>query len=107
MWPMVPTLQCGLVRTNCSLAIAFYLRWLLTDAKPTTDKCYSLHITNSCCWDLNPGPPPYQGGALPTELQQPIFMVHCVGAVVFLPQLLLVVLSLCLYLSLICLVRSG
>ena len=19
----------------------------------------------SCCWDLNPGPPPYQGGALP------------------------------------------
>src|SRR4051812_48276780 len=26
--------------------------------------------TESCCWDLNPGPPPYQGGALPTELQQ-------------------------------------
>jgi hypothetical protein len=24
MWPMVPTLQCGFDRTNCSLAIAFY-----------------------------------------------------------------------------------
>src|ERR1700722_21015287 len=24
----------------------------------------------SCCWDLNPGPRPYQGSALPAELQQ-------------------------------------
>lgn len=29
----------------------------------------------SCCWDLNPGPPPYQGGALPTELQQRVLSV--------------------------------
>src|SRR5438874_13809741 len=38
--------------------------------KPQTDMCGTRHITTSCCWDLNPGPPPYQGGALPTELQQ-------------------------------------
>src|SRR5438270_12643316 len=27
-------------------------------------------LTESCCWDLNPGPRPYQGRALPAELQQ-------------------------------------
>src|SRR6185312_10786600 len=26
--------------------------------------------SQSCCWDSNPGPPPYQGGALSAELQQ-------------------------------------
>src|SRR6185312_9363854 len=72
MWPMVPTLTCGLVRSKLPFAIAPRSS-LLTGPRPHEFGCgapLNSVPSQSCCWDLNPGPPPYQGGALPTELQQ-------------------------------------
>src|SRR5689334_4027977 len=55
MWPIVPTFTCGLVRTNFSFAIAI---------PPVVPKIADT-VFWSPEWDLNPRPPPYQGGALP------------------------------------------
>src|SRR5512138_2881891 len=65
--PIVPTLTCGLLRSNFSLAMLrsslFGGEWLSCPAR-----CDD--------WSLRPGlnwrPRPYQGRALPTELRRPI-----------------------------------
>ena len=45
---------------------------------PPCRGCGPVSRTNqSCCWDLNPGPRPYQGRALPAELQQRRVFVSC------------------------------
>ena len=48
---------CGLVRSNFSLAIALLVIYLINNQH--------LHPFMSCYRDLNPGPLPYQGSALP------------------------------------------
>src|SRR4051794_18765577 len=77
MCPMVPTLTCGLFRAKVSFAIAppqvQYWRPGASNGLAARKGGLSLSNRNnpeSCRWDLNPGPPPYQGGALPTELRQ-------------------------------------
>src|SRR3954470_95328 len=62
MWPIVPMLTCGLVRSN------FFLAMLLLVPIPLAmgrRQRWSPH------WDLNPRPLPYQGSALPAELCGP------------------------------------
>src|SRR4051812_30009997 len=62
MWPIVPILTCGLVRSN------FFLAMLLLVPIPLevgARQGWSPH------WDLNPRPLPYQGSALPAELCGP------------------------------------
>src|SRR5271155_3170653 len=100
MCPIVPTLTCGLVLVKVSLAIVTPVvsynlgaSWraarqnLMLNAAPVRDRpraaadaimipTYSFGPANesqSCRWDLNPGPRPYQGRALPTEPRQQIF----------------------------------
>src|SRR5215210_6143559 len=67
MWPIVPTLTCGFVRSNFFLATGpFSLRCFGRPTSPgsvsTGDHQWSPH------WDSNPRPLPYQGSALPAEL---------------------------------------
>src|SRR6266550_3514553 len=54
MWPMVPTLTCGLLRSNFSLAMSVIL---------------ALRVWSRCPGS-NWRPRPYQGRALPTELHR-------------------------------------
>src|SRR5215218_2042909 len=97
MCPIVPTLTCGFVRVNVSLAIASRLTASLVfvwrgPAQPPhtsttvrsgrgypaawgrplgpTRTARIWASPKSCRWDLNPGPRPYQGRALPTEPRQ-------------------------------------
>ncbi len=104
MCPMVPTLTCGFVRTKVSLAIATPVVSLVVvgvvgmgptrpprdtlrpagagpgraSARPvwsgSTRQSLRQHGPESCHWDSNPGPRPYQGRALPTEPWQRDFV---------------------------------
>ncbi len=91
---MVPTLTCGFVRTKFSFATSLaqlpvtngFLRirheptrlfdmdsrasWHVTGNLNRDRRRHDRQHTGSCCWDLNPGPRPYQGRTLPAELQQ-------------------------------------
>src|SRR5262249_40466590 len=62
--PMVPTLTWGffLLKTSLAMVCAACRR-----ARPPGLAILVLMVLVgwSCHWDLNPGPPPYQGGALP------------------------------------------
>src|SRR4051794_30098791 len=103
MCPMVPTLTCGFVLVNVSLAMCYSAfsaslksksirrepfqqphppTRSISDGHPNdrgqplgtscvTPECLG-NRPKSCRWDLNPGPRPYQGRALPTEPRQ-----HC------------------------------
>src|SRR3990172_2546605 len=64
MWPMVPMLTCGLVRSNFFLAMVSLVPIPLVGGSATLGGAggWSPH------WDLNPRPLPYQGSALPAEL---------------------------------------
>src|SRR3954463_5031284 len=55
MWPMVPTLTCGLLRSNFSLAMSAILAYVRVISR---------------CPGSNWRPRPYQGRALPTELHR-------------------------------------
>src|SRR4051812_10122937 len=98
MCPIVPTLTCGLVRVNVSLAIVTPCSPVLDYAQRRfgiTEKGgrmnhHTLAPTDvatlwkpgrnrpqSCRWDLNPGPRPYQGRALPTEPRQHRIPLFC------------------------------
>src|ERR1700730_9606968 len=73
MWPMVPTLTCGLVRENTSLAI-FPPQFQKQVAQMSSGfGVITFRKTKSCCWDLNPGPRPYQGSALPLSYSSDLF----------------------------------
>src|SRR3954463_10738698 len=60
MWPMVPTLTCGLLRSNFSLAMSAILAYVRVISR---------------CPGSNWRPRPYQGRALPTELHRHNFSV--------------------------------
>src|ERR1700722_17605496 len=69
MCPIVPTFTWGLVRLNSPLAMSRTSKQLSSNHPPTTRgkplvlREQSLAISGH--WGLTPGPPPYQGGALP------------------------------------------
>src|SRR6185295_139012 len=84
MWPMVPTLTCGLLRSNFSLAMSstplrFYVHlraWRFggqpSAGLPTVAPCSLVASEGwSRCPESNWRPRPYQGRALPTELHRP------------------------------------
>src|SRR5690606_12051547 len=76
-WPMVPTFTCGLVRSNLPLDMAAYLAdvlcwvtaWLAIRRLPP-DPVREPREWWCSRMESNHRPPPYQGGALPTELRE-------------------------------------
>src|SRR4029453_18060571 len=64
MWPMVPMLTCGLLRSNFFLAMSVVGSYSFIG-----DVCLGREWSPH--WDLNPRPLPYQGSALPAELCGP------------------------------------
>src|SRR5258708_16963939 len=84
MWPMVPTLTCGLLRSNFSLAMSVYASRFYGPRRalrfggqpsvglPTVAPCARVASEGwSRCPGSNWRPRPYQGRALPTELHRP------------------------------------
>src|SRR4249919_2669920 len=65
-WPIVPTFTWGLVRSNLPFAMALLdgLQWL---AVRVTCSGVAMWCSRK---ESNLRPPPYQGGALPTELRE-------------------------------------
>src|SRR5947207_15209969 len=71
-WPIVPTLTCGLVRSNFCLAIGVSVPPQRAISLSGAHQDEDPQPCGSCVWspcrDSNPRPPLYQRGALPTEL---------------------------------------
>src|SRR5262249_22173934 len=64
MWPMVPTLTCGLVREKTSLAINSSAVSKHVAQMSSGFGVITCRKTKSCRWGLHPRPAPYQGAAL-------------------------------------------
>src|SRR5437588_2361739 len=79
IWPIVPMLTCGLVRSNFFLAMMLLLFLFLCGGWSSLHAARAgrisffgeCHWSWSPHWDLNPRPLPYQGSALPAELCGP------------------------------------